>query len=557
VKIERKINMKPNFLTQFEAHPKYLFGLSILSGILLSLSWYMPLIFLIFLGFVPILAYEKYIYDHRPNKGYRKLFLGLWFTFFLWNVGTTWWLWNASKPASIAAWLANGALQTLPVLFFHWTKRLSKDKFGYLPFLAFWLFFEYLHFNWSLSHPWLQVGNVFAFLPQVVQWYEYTGVLGGTLWVLSVNILIFYSLFYRYTWIGSALLFLIPTGISLGIYYTYEEEGKTSEVLVIQPNIDTYEEKYNYNARTGNDNSNPLTYDEQVERLFQLADENCSEKTQVVLMPETSLHQIIEESEVRTNYSFGMAKMFLEKHPHSALIAGVNSRIRYPNEAEAQTQSKTYRTYGGVFYDNYNSALFINNQLNTKFYHKSKLVIGVETNPFGWLFRVLDKVLMLNMGGMVGNLGVQAEPEIFSYSDSLAKSNLKVAPVICYESVYGEFVGKYIQKGATLIMIITNDDWWDDTAGHRQHFHYARLRAIEMRRSIARSANTGISGFINQRGDILQKSNYKEMTTLRHEVTLNDKLTVYAQQGNYLGKLGGFIAVFIFLSAFVKRKVSS
>ncbi len=542
--------MNTEFLQRLQAHPYYLFGLSLTSGILLSLSWYMPFILLIFIGFIPLLAFENYIYEHRPRYGYRTLFFGLWLTFFLWNIGVTWWLWNASKPASVAAWLANSALQTLPFLFFHWTKRMSDDKFGYLPFVGFYLLFEYLHFNWFLSHPWLQVGNVFAFVPELVQWYEYTGIMGGTIWVLAVNMLIFYAIFYGYTWAGSALVFWMPVLISLGIYHTFEEKGKTAEVLVIQPNIDTYTEKYSYNARTGEDNLNPLNYGEQVGRMFRLADEKITDTTHLVLMPETSMHQIIEEPEIHKNFAFGTSKAFIEKHPKTAILAGVNSRTRYQNEADAKKKSSTFRSYSGVFYDNFNAALFIDHQLHSDFYHKSKLVIGVETNPFGWLFRMLDSGLMLNLGGMVGSLGTQADRVAFRCSDTLS-----VAPVICYESVYGEFVGDYILAGANLITILTNDDWWGDTAGHRQHFHFARLRAVETRRSVARSANTGISGFINQRGDILKYSDYKKTTALLSKVTLNEQVTFYTAHGDYLGRLGGFVAVALFFSAFVRRKI--
>lgn len=543
--------MNTEFLQRLEAHPRYLLGLSVSSGILLALSWYMPFILLIFLGFVPLFAFEKYIYENRPRKGYRKLFFGIWFAFFLWNVGTTWWLWNASAPASVAAWLANSALQTLPFLFFHWTKRMSDDKFGYIPFFGFWLFFEYLHFNWFLSHPWLQVGNVFAPVPQVAQWYEFTGVLGGTVWILAVSILIFYSIFYQYTWVGSALLFWIPVATSLGMYYSYEEQGKKVEILAIQPNIDTYTEKYAYNPRLGGDNPNPMPYADQISKMFRMAGEKITDSTALVLMPETSMHQIIEEPSVKQNYNYGSSITFLKQHPNTTLLAGVNSRIRYKNEDEAKAKSTTYRTYSGIVYDNYNAGLFIDNELNPEFYHKSKLVIGVETNPFGWLFRIFDNTLMLNLGGMVGSLGTQPERVAFKCSDSL-----KIAPVICYESVYGEFVGEYIQKGANLITIITNDDWWDNTSGHRQHFQYARLRAVENRRSIARSANTGISGFINQRGDILEQSDYKEPVAMLGQVTLNDEVTFYSEYGDYIGRLSGFIAITLFLSAFVRRKIT-
>ena len=123
--------------------------------------------------------------------------------------------------------------------------------------------------------------------------------------------------------------------------------------------------------------------------------------------------------------------------------------------------------------------------------------------PFASILKPLEK-FALDMGGSIGSLGVQEESSVFESSIH----DIVVAPVICYESIYGEYVSSYILKGAQLIFIMTNDGWWEDTPGYHQLLAYARLRAIENRRSIARSANTGISCFINQRGDILQRTEW-------------------------------------------------
>ena len=115
---------------------------------------------------------------------------------------------------------------------------------------------------------------------------------------------------------------------------------------------------------------------------------------------------------------------------------------------------------------------------------------------------------------------------------------LKVAPVICWESVFGEYVTEYVkEKGANLIFIITNDGWWGETPGHRQHNSFARLRAIETRRSIARSANTGISSLINQRGDELQRIGWWERSAIRGSLNASDHLTFYVKHGDYLARL--------------------
>jgi len=121
--------------------------------------------------------------------------------------------------------------------------------------------------------------------------------------------------------------------------------------------------------------------------------------------------------------------------------------------------------------------------------------------------------------------------------------------LICYESAYGEFTNKFVKKGANVIFVITNDGWWGDTPGHKQHLYFSPLRAIETRRSVARSANTGISCFIDQRGNIYQATKYWEPDVIKQDINLNSEITFYTRMGDYIGRISAFLSViFILLS---------
>ncbi|MBI3235561.1 MAG: apolipoprotein N-acyltransferase [Bacteroidetes bacterium] len=212
--------------------------------------------------------------------------------------------------------------------------------------------------------------------------------------------------------------------------------------------------------------------------------------------------------------------------------------------------SSTARDQGnGQFADFYNTAIYIANAKPTQIYHKSKLVPGVEKMPFPYLLKFLEKY-SINNGGISGSLGVDAEPKV------MMGNQAKVGPVICYESVYGDYVREYANKGANLISIITNDGWWGNTDGYKQHLNYASLRAIETRRSIARSANTGISAFIDERGDIYKQSEWWQPTVLTANVTLNERVTFYSMTGDYISIAGIFAGLFLgVLSIFKTKKV--
>ena len=202
-------------------------------------------------------------------------------------------------------------------------------------------------------------------------------------------------------------------------------------------------------------------------------------------------------------------------------------------------------------YDMFNTAIFLGNNGQTQIYHKSILVVGVEKMPFAKYLGFMGD-LVINIGGTTNSLGRQEEPSNF-----ISKDKIEVAPVICYESVFGEFVTKYVQKGAQMIFIITNDGWWKNTPGYHQHLSFARLRALETRRSIARSANTGISCFINQRGDVLQATDWWVEAAIKGSINANDKITLYVKFGDYIARISLLMSILLVLqlvSVWVMKK---
>jgi apolipoprotein N-acyltransferase len=406
--------------------------------------------------------------------------------------------------------------------------------------------FEYLHLHWDFSWVWLNLGNVFSTTVSWVQWYEYTGSFGGSLWILIANVLIFKALTVGFHRIRLALWILLPLFISLFIYYTYQEKGEEVEMVVVQPNFDCYAEKFNYNAKTGErDQATFVPYMEQVRRHIELSAQQVTPQTKFLIYPETSLHQGIIEGNEREYADIQEIEAFLRTFPNVSLITGADMFRMYGDTP----QTPTSRFKEGIgYYDVCNSAIYLTADKPIETYHKSQLVIGVETIPFPAIF----KLLILNLGGSSGGLGRQPERESFSKEND---KTLSVAPVICYESVYGEFVTEYIQKGATAIGIITNDGWWGDTSGHVQHFNYGKLRAIETRRALARAANTGISGFIDQKGEVISASKYGETIAMRGKIKLNQETTLYVKMGDYLGRLAAFFSLFMLLAALVKNRI--
>jgi len=156
--------------------------------------------------------------------------------------------------------------------------------------------------------------------------------------------------------------------------------------------------------------------------------------------------------------------------------------------------------------------------------------------------------LTVRLGGTFRGWGTQDYRATFvSPQDSI-----RIAPVICWESVFGDYVTDYIKNGANFIFVITNDGWWGNTPGHHQHNALSCVRAVETRRSIARSANTGISCFINQRGDVLQKLGWWKRGAIKGKINANDKLTFYVRHGDYIARTTRFFALLVVLFVIVR-----
>ena len=518
---------------------KLLYALS--SGILLAIGWPAigSLFPVLFVALVPLFLLERKVTELQLQGKKERLFPYIYLTIFTFNILTTWWVWNASAFGAIMAILLNSLFLALAIQLAHYTRKKLGHLRGDLALVFYWIAWEYFHLDWDLSWTWLTLGNGFAANPAYVQWYEYTGVFGGTLWILLSNIFAtqwlikskaYDSKFYKLPGLifGIKWFFIItiPIAISHRIYYNYEEVKNPVEVVAVQPNIDPYNEKFNSSSV------------EQVQKMFDLAEQKTTESTDFVIFPETAIPNPFNEDVFEDTEEYMVIMQFCERHPNTQVIIGASTFVVFGPDDEIPETAR--EAQNGVKYDYCNTAISISSSTNPEFYHKSKMVPGVEKMPFPSFFKHLQAIAF-DLGGTVGSLGSQKERAVFE-----SKKGFKAAPIICYESIYGEFVGEYVNKGADVLFIITNDGWWGNTPGYKQHEMYAQLRAIEQRKSIARSANTGISSFINQRGETTQQTEWWVPAVISSTINANDEITVYSIYGDILGRISlGFGALLL------------
>ncbi|OIQ37026.1 MAG: apolipoprotein N-acyltransferase [Crocinitomix sp. MedPE-SWsnd] len=518
-----------------------LFLYAIVGGLILGVSFpFTGGVFpLAFVAFVPLLI-ANYQID-KAVKGKFFIRLGVNYLYFvIFNAITVWWIYNASPSGAYMAIFANALLMCLPFFFAGFVRKHLSEGKALLSLLVLWMAFEFCHFYWELSWPWLNLGHILGDSPKLMQWYEYSGVSGGTFWILLVNIFIF--IIYRnivfkketfkiqtpnFIFVIGAII--VPVLSSLFIYYRYEEKPNPVNITIVQPNIEAHTAKFYLPAQI------------QLNKLIMAAEADISEDTDLILAPETAIPYPVKEDGLAISPEVLMLKNFLDTSGQIPMLIGADTYQIYEKK-----NSVASRPYGTEWYENYNTALMLKSNMPLELYHKSKLVLGGEKLPFVGMLPFLDEY-SVELGGTSGMLGIGEEPVVFE------AKGVFYAPLICYESVYGDFASMFVRKGATIITVITNDGWWGDTPGYKQHRMFSQIRAIENRRSVARSANTGISCFIDQRGEIISEMGWDEYGTIQGEINQNEEITFFSKYGDFLGRIACYLSLAMLLYAFVEK----
>jgi apolipoprotein N-acyltransferase len=270
--------------------------------------------------------------------------------------------------------------------------------------------------------------------------------------------------------------------------------------------------------------------------------------TAYAIWPETALFpQGAWEHELATQPEIQRILAFLQQYPKLKIISGASTYKKYTGMDDIPATARTSAD-GNITYDAFNSAIQVDAAGNIQVYHKAKLVPGVEITPYMRYFPFMKK-LALDFGGITGSYGLTPGVNIFTSETG------GVFDAICYESVYSGFVAKKVQAGANFLAVSTNDGWWGNTQGHKQHMQYARLRAIETRRWVVRSANTGISSVIDHRGHVRDLLPYWKEGALKATLITGQNLTFYVRFVDFIDKAPLIFCILLLTYTIVLRVI--
>lgn len=521
-------------------------SLAVAFALLMSLPWLVPhLGWVALFGFLPLLILERLATEYQV-KHFWWWHYG---AFVLWNAATTWWVGGATVGGAVFAILANALQMSVVFGAFRWVKRRTRGVLPYVFLAAAWIAWERYYLTVAeISWPWLVLGNAFADTTGLIQWYDVLGTLGGSLWVWASNLGIFGLMVAlsdgRFSRWNEKARVAALCGVLIAVFGPMEWSAlkkpelpePTLKVMIGQPNYDPYEKFQS------------LSRQEQDQRYLALLEQAdwSSREPALVLAPETFTSHVFTD-QVLQHETFLRFQQFLKTHPQATFLYGASTLERV--FAYSRPHDCAYDMGDGadgrhLWVLMHNSAILTDTTGVFQLYHKSKLVVGTELTPYPKVFIPLENLLGGNL--MAKDVG---QKEI---SCLTANGNLPIGTAICYESVYGEFCTGYVRKGAQLLAVITNDAWWGDTPGYRQHLNYSRLRAIETRRWVARCANTGISAIISPDGKIVDRTTWWEPALLEGRVGLSTQQTFFVRTGDMVGRTCVFL-FFLLLAAAIFR----
>ncbi|MBM3278611.1 MAG: apolipoprotein N-acyltransferase [Candidatus Handelsmanbacteria bacterium] len=378
-----------------------------------------------------------------------------------------------------------------------------------------WAGQEYLLSLGELGFPWLLLGHSQAVYPHLIQYAAYTGVYGVSAWVVLVNVLGYLVLSVglkpglRLGAVGALLVgFFVPWYYSAGVLAA-PPPAEEVRVGVIQPNLGM--EKWGLDGLE-------LSFCT-LERLSRQA---AAAQPELLVWPETSL------------------PCYLTMRPQCReRVERLVAELQVPLLTGAPEQdSLTKEQYNAAFF-------FLPGQAQLQSCAKMHLVPFGERTPFRDAIPLLRDI---DWAVLTGDLG----PAEFSPGRErtlFAHPRAPFGVLICFESVFPDLVRRHVQGGARLLVNITNDSWFGQTAGPYQHAQLAVMRAVENRTPVARSATTGVSLFVDPFGRVSQATALFTEEARVGALPIGRGGTFYTRHGDLFAQLALLVSALFLLEA--------
>lgn len=479
--------------------------LALITSVIVVCTYYLSPFFSFFI-FIPIfILLEK----EKTKRNVITIYLH----FFLFNLISTYWLANVQLKEGILTWLVNSLLMTLIAII---TILVTKKNKGiHLIFISFWMSFEVIHHLWVFNWPWLSLGNIFCTNTKYIQWYKFTGMEGGTLWILLINYVFFKILQKKEIskFIFSLTLIIFPIIISLYLFKKENTFTQTQNIIITQPNANT--------TKIYHDELNIL------KKIYDTISQMKIIEPTILLLPET----FIKESVLNNRTQDCRALQYIENKKLNIKNISTITGIIVKKTDYYKILSLANKKMNS--FDTYDAAMYLSSKYKTQVHFKSKLIPVEEYLPNA----------LTGFGFKSDNFSLGNDYQSFKINDSLDLST-----GICYEIIFGHSIAEMVTEKTGAILMIANEQLLSGEVEKAFYTNISKLRAIENGKYLVKSSNTGLSGIINEKGEIVYKLDDNKFGLANISVPLLKEKTFYTRHYskiNYLIIMQGFLMLFI------------
>lgn len=515
-----------------------------LSGLLLILGWPpFSLTPLLFITFIPLL----FIIDKQTSI--KRSWAYAYLAFFIWTVGTMYWIGNTKIDFQgfviiAIAWILIPLFQSLPFLVFAWAKKKTDQVYIWYLLPLMWVSYEYLHSSWQLAFTWLHLGFGLSPMPWFIQFYEFTGYLGGSLVIVLLNVMFFNAIkaygnmnFKRN--LSITLGFIAILILANLLLHPQPKGGKGSasvKTAIVQSNADPYEvlDKNSLKRQVGT-----------LQRLL------------LPLKGKGIDLVVLSEGYLRTSPLAPLVLNNVDEQPAIKEIKKISKEINAPIllgfigfklfDSKDIAPSSALPTGDGRYFSAYNGAMLVAHDKTTQIQMKNNLVPFMERIPYLEQLSFFEK-FKLRLNQAKNSYEKDDEVNVFEYKQ------MRIGTLICLDALFPGYSSHFVNKKANLMAVIANDSWAGNTSGYLQNAQYASVVAGSLRRDVVRCATTGKSMFVDKSGSKRNITSWDEQVVVIDNVHLLEESTFYAYAKDWLGLLSAILSVVFLPIAFMHRK---
>ncbi len=520
--------------------------LALISGLFFGLSFPpLPFPYLIFVALIP------YFFAISKRETLAEINRITYLTAFVFTVITLYWVGSWTKEADpflmisgVLLMFVNPAVYLIPSTIYYFSKKIFSKKTALMLLPFFWVSFEYAYSLTDLRFPWLTLANSLPKFNLFIQIADIIGAYGISLLVLFINLYLFFTLedflenrIFRLKFILPAvIIFIVPVLYGAVRVKTFKMPEENVRIGLIQPDLNPWDK-----WQAGN-------LDEQLELYLELSRKAVKKNAKIIIWPESALPVYL----LVGNYFPQVNKIHSFADSNDVFIlTGMPDANFFFDKNDAPPDAK-YSKNINMYFVSYNSILLFSPQSSqVQKYAKIKLVPFGEKVPFVEHLPFLGNLIKWQVGISSWNVG--QKQTVFDLVEGV---QLKVGSVICIESIYPEFVAGFVQNGANIIAVVTNDSWYGYTSGPFQHKEISVLRAVENRRFLVRAANGGISAIIDPLGRTVLQTKLFERNVLIGDAGISNTLTFYSRYPLIIPLLSSLISVLVIILFTIRKAIN-